>query len=125
MSGRIEVRGLRVVGVHGALPHERVAAQPFELDLSIETDFEAAARTDALEDALDYGPVVSAAARVVSEQRFTLLEALAEAVAGAVLEDERVRSVEVAVRKLRPPLAFDLASVGVRIERRREVAGGG
>ena len=30
----VRVRGLRVVGVHGALPEERERAQPFELDLS-------------------------------------------------------------------------------------------
>lgn len=125
MSGTIEIEGLRVMGVHGALPHEQRAPQPFELDLSIETGFSAAAASDALEDALDYGPVVALAARVVAEERFTLLEALAEAVASAVLADERVRAVRVGVRKLRPPLPVDVASVGVRIERRREHAGGG
>ena len=125
MSGTIEVRGLRVLGVHGALPHERAAAQPFELDLSIETSFEAAAGSDALEDAVDYGPVVAKAARVVAERRFTLLEALAEAVAGAVLAEERVEAVEVAVRKLRPPLPEDVATVGVRIRRDRGGRAGG
>lgn len=124
MSGRIEVRGLRVMGVHGALAHEQLAPQPFEVDLSIDTAFGAAAASDALEDALDYGPVVDAAARVVAEQRFTLLEALAEAMASVVLADRRVEAVEVGVRKLRPPLPFDVASVGVRIERRRGAANG-
>ncbi len=125
MSGTIEVRGLRVMGTHGALAHEREAAQPFELDLSIETSFEAAAESDALEDALDYGPVVAAAAGVVAEERFTLLEALAEAVATAVLADGRVRSVEVALRKVRPPLPVDVATVGVRIRRSRFEGGRG
>lgn len=125
MSGTIEVRGLRVLGTHGALAHEQVAPQPFELDLSIETSFTAAAASDALEDALDYGPVVAAAAGVVAERRFRLLEALAEAVAEAVLADDRVGAVEVAVRKLRPPLPVDLSSVGVRIRRQRVGAGRG
>ena len=33
MADRIELRGLRVLGVHGALPDEQVRAQPFEIDL--------------------------------------------------------------------------------------------
>jgi hypothetical protein len=33
--------------------------------------------------------------------------------------DGRVRAVAVTVRKLRPPLALDLDSVGVRLELRR------
>lgn len=124
MSGTIEIRGLRVMGVHGALAHERVAAQPFEVDLWVETAFEAAAASDALEDALDYGPIVEAVARVVAERRFTLLEALAEAVASSVLSDPRVAGVTVGLRKLHPPLPFDVGSVGVRIERRRGDARG-
>jgi dihydroneopterin aldolase len=47
------------------------------------------------------------------------LEALAEGIAEAVLADTRVTSVSVGVRKLRPPLAADLGSVGVRITRSR------
>lgn len=125
MSGRIEVRSLRVVGTHGVLEHEQAAAQPFEVDLVVETDVETAGASDALEDALDYGPIVAAAAKVVAEERFGLLEALAGAIADAVLVDGRVAGVEVAVRKLRPPLPFDLESVGVRIERRRREPTGG
>lgn len=125
MSGTIEIRGLRVMGVHGALAHEQAAAQPFEVDLWVETGFEAAAASDALEDALDYGPIVEAVATVIAERRFTLLEALSEEVASAVLADPRVARVTVALRKLRPPLAFQLESVGVRIVRGRgDVRGG-
>lgn len=125
MSDRIEIRSLRVVGTHGVLAHEQAAAQPFEVDLVVEADVEAAAASDAIGDALDYGPLVAVAARVVSEERFALLESLAEAIAAAVLAEERVRGVEVAVRKLRPPLPFDLESVGVRIRRRRPERAGG
>ncbi len=48
-----------------------------------------------------------------------LLESLAGAIAGAVLDDPHVRAVTVVLRKLRPPLAAELASTGVRIHRRR------
>jgi dihydroneopterin aldolase len=70
---------------------------------------------------VDYAEVAGSAAAVVSGPRsYELLEALADAVAVAVLAvDPRIRDTTVAVRKLEPPMAVDIASVGVRISRQR------
>jgi len=117
---RIEVSGLRIVATHGVLPHERAAPQPFELDLVLELDAAPAGRSDRLEDTVDYGAVVDCAAGVARGRSFLLLEALADAVAAAVLDlDPRLASAEVAVRKLRPPIREDLSAVGVRVRRER------
>jgi dihydroneopterin aldolase len=121
---RIEVRGLRIVATHGVLPHERDTPQPFELDLDLEFDAAPAGRSDRLEDTVDYGAVVACAAGVVRDRSFLLLEALADAVATAVLGlDARLASAEVVVRKLRPPIREDLSSAGVRVRRERAVSG--
>ncbi|HEV3265780.1 MAG TPA: dihydroneopterin aldolase [Acidimicrobiales bacterium] len=117
---RIELRGLRVLGVHGVLPEERVKAQPFELDLDLEVDLAAAGRSDALADTVDYAGVVDRAGAVIAgPAKFRLLEALAEAIAATAMEDDRVVSVTVGLRKLEPPLAAAIATVGVRITRGR------
>jgi dihydroneopterin aldolase len=117
---RIEVRGLRALGVHGVLVEERGRAQPFDVDLDVGVDTITAASSDDLADTVDYGAVVEQAAAVVEGRSFQLLEALAAAVAGAVLGcDPRITEVAATVRKVRPPLAVDLASVGVRVVRRR------
>lgn len=117
---RIELRGLRVLGVHGVLPEEQVKPQPFELDLDLEVDLAPAGRSDALDDTVDYAGVVERAGAVISgPATYRLLEALAEAVAATALEDGRVASVTVGLRKLEPPLEADIATVGVRITRRR------
>jgi 7,8-dihydroneopterin aldolase/epimerase/oxygenase len=117
---RIEVRALRVVATHGGLPEERERAQPFELDLDVWVDTEAAGASDRLDDTVDYGTVVERAATLVRGTSFLLLEALADAVAAAVTElDPRVERVVVVVRKLRPPIAEDVGSVGVRVVRGR------
>jgi dihydroneopterin aldolase len=121
---RIEVRGLRVVATHGALPEERERAQPFELDLDVFTDTAVAGRSDQLSDTVDYGAVVEGVAALVRVTSFLLLEALAGAVAGAILDlDPRVERVAVVVRKLRPPIGEDVASVGVRVVRGRSEEG--
>lgn len=120
MSGdRIELRGLRLLGVHGSLPDEQARAQPFEVDLDVHADLAAAARSDDLADTVDYGALAEAMARVVGSERYALLESLAERMAEVALADDRVQSVTVTVRKLRPPVAVDVATAGVRVTRTR------
>lgn len=119
-SDRIELRGLRLVGVVGVLPEERERAQPLEIDLDVEVDITAAGLSDDLDATVDYGAVCDRVAQVVTAGRPQLLERLASDVADAVLGcDGRIDGVSVSVRKLRPPVPHDLGSSGVRIERRR------
>ncbi|HEY7947894.1 MAG TPA: dihydroneopterin aldolase [Acidimicrobiales bacterium] len=120
MTGdRIEVRGLRLLGVHGVLPEERSRAQPFEVDLDLEIDMAGAALSDDLADTADYGAAIQTVADVVGAAPHDLLESLAGAIADALLADGRIRSATVAVRKLRPPVPHEVVSTGVRMTRSR------
>ncbi len=117
---RIELRGLRLVGVVGVLPEERTRAQPLELDVDLAVDMAAAGASDALADTVDYGAVCDTLAAVVAELRPELLERLAVALAEAVLALEgRIAQVDLSVRKLRPPVPHALTSSGVRVTRVR------
>jgi dihydroneopterin aldolase len=117
---RIEIRDLRVVGVHGVLPEERERAQPFSLDIVAWVDMAEAQGSDNLTETVDYGALAQVAADVVSQRSYRLLEALAGRLADALLiTDSRLEAVEVTVRKLRPPLALDVGSTGVRVLRSR------
>jgi dihydroneopterin aldolase len=115
----IELRGLRVSGICGALPEEQLRPQPLEIDVDIAADLSAAAASDDLDDTVDYGGVTADLEQVVSAGRFTLLEALAAALCDAVLARPQVDAVTVAVRKLRPPVPQQLATSGVRLTRFR------
>ena len=107
-------------GPTGSCPRRQGRAQPFEIDLDLAVDLALAAGSDRLSDTVDYGEVAARAAGVVAGRSFELLESLAGAVADAVLaSDPRIAAVTVHLRKLRPPLALDLGTVGVRITRRR------
>ena len=120
MSDRIEINDLRVLGRHGVLPEERERDQPFALDIVAWLDTAAAQASDDLADTVDYGALATLAAEVVAGRSYQLLETLAGRLAEALLAtDARLEAVEVAVRKLRPPLALDLASTGVRVRRSR------
>ena len=120
MTDRIEIRELRVTGIHGVLPEERERAQPFSIDIVAWVDMEAAQHSDDLADTVDYGALAQAAADIVGGRSYRLLEALAGRLASALLiVDPRLEAVEVTVRKLRPPLALDVGSTGVRVRRAR------
>lgn len=116
----IELRGLRLAGVVGVLPHEQAQPQPLELDLDVHLDLAAAGSSDALADTVDYGALCDVAEQVVGTTSYALLEALAEHLARDLLAaDTRIEAITVSVRKLRPPVAQQLSTSGVRFTRSR------
>ncbi len=122
-SDLIELRGLRVLGLCGLLPEEQNRAQPLEVDIDIEADLAPAGVSDAVQDTIDYSAICAIAERIISAERFDLLETLAQRLVEAVMADERAVAVTVAVRKLRPPVPHHLDTCGVRIRRSRAELG--
>jgi dihydroneopterin aldolase len=117
VTGAIVIAGLRELGVHGVLPEEQARPQPFEVDIELTVDLEAAGESDALDDTVDYSAVAEAVSRVVASERYHLLERLATRIAEVCGVDDRVTSVSVTVRKLHPPVRAMVDYVAVRIER--------
>jgi len=119
MNDRIELTGMRVLGVIGVLPEERERAQPFEVDVVIEADLTAAGVSDALADTVDYGRAVELVVGVVTDESHQLLERVAQRIAEELLALDAVQAVEVTVRKLRPPVPHHLEHSAVHIRRVR------
>lgn len=114
---RILIKGIRALGVHGALAEEQTRPQPFEVDVELEVDLTVPGESDELEQTVDYAAVAEAVARVVESERHALLERLATRVAEVCKGDERVSRVTVTVRKLHPPVRSLVDHVGVTIHR--------
>ena len=112
----LEVSGLELFSHHGALEEERRYGRKLLFDLRLEMGDEAA-RSDRLEDAVDYRDVVDAVKEISDGRQFTLLEALARAVADEVLLRFPVEHVHVRVRKVGSsvgaPVEWTAASVDV------------
>ncbi|HSL97240.1 MAG TPA: dihydroneopterin aldolase [Candidatus Deferrimicrobiaceae bacterium] len=120
MSDRIMLAGMRFEATHGVHPHEKVEPQRFEVDVELWLDLAPAGAADALELTVDYGAVYDTTRRIVESTSHDLIEALAEAIAGAVLgEHPGVDEIVVRVRKPDVRLAGPLAYAGVEIRRRR------
>lgn len=119
---RISVRGLRVFAHHGVLDSERLRGQDFLIDVTAHLDTSGAAAADDLALTLDYGELAAAVGRRVREERWNLIERVAQRVAELVLENPLVERVEVTVRKPDAPVPEPLqeASVSITRSRRRD-----
>ena len=124
MPDRIELRGLRVRGHHGVYEHERRDGQDFVVDITVWMDLTAAARSDRLEDTLDYGAPAQRAAAIVGGPPCNLIEAVAGRVADDVFADVRVHTVEVVLHKPQAPIPLEFADVAV-VARRSRTGGRG
>jgi dihydroneopterin aldolase len=115
----IELHGIVLHGFHGVLEEERREGQRFLVDVELDLEHEQAARSDRIEDAVDYRKVVWRVREISDACAYQLLEALVAAIADALIDDWPVRAVRVRVRKpdvvLDPPVEY----AAVSVERRR------
>lgn len=116
VNDRITLRNMRFLGRHGVTLEERLEPQPIEVDVEMALDLGRASETDELADTVDYSAIFAEVAAIVEGRSFRLLEALAGAIARAVLDGHPVRVVEVRVRKPKAPLpgAFETVEVSLR-----------
>ena len=113
----VEVEGLEIFGRHGVGEEERMRGQTFLYDLRLEVSD--AARSDRLEDTVDYVAVAEVVQEVSAANQYQLLEALAGAVADAVSERFPVEAVRVRVRKRDvAPAGLAVAWTAATVERR-------
>jgi dihydroneopterin aldolase len=112
---RIFLRDLRIETIIGIYDWERETPQTVSIDLELATDVARAARTDAIEDALDYKAIAKRLIAFVGASRFQLVETLAERIAGLLQEEFGVPWVRVTVNK--GGAIRGASAVGVVIER--------
>jgi dihydroneopterin aldolase len=116
---RIAVRGLRAYGHHGVYAFERRQGQTFACDAVLEVDTAPAARTDDLENTVNYAELSQRLYATLSGEPVDLLETLAQRLADVCLSYPRVEAVEVTVHKPEADLGVPFDDVTVTIRRTR------
>lgn len=109
----VHVHDLRVFGRHGVGAEERERGQDFLFDVELEVGERGA--SDRHEDAVDYVEVAQVVWEVSDARRFTLLEALASAVADELERRYSPERVRVRVRKPEVRPAGLEGTVGVTV----------
>ena len=106
---------LKIDTVIGIWEWERKIRQTVVIDLEMSADIRKAAKTDSVEDTLNYKQVAKRIQQFVGESSFQLVETLAEKIAGIIRDEFSVEWVRVSVNK--PGAIRGSRDVGVRIER--------
>lgn len=122
MTDTITLTGLVAYGYHGVFEHEKRDGQEFTIDVSLDVDTRRAATSDDIADTVHYGELADAVVRIVTGERFDLIETLADRLAAAVMEDERVLATAVTVHKPHAPIPHAFADVSVTARRTRSGA---
>ncbi len=115
MSVTVELSGLEVFGYHGVEESERRHGQQFLFDIRMEVG--EAGLSDRIEDAVDYRAVAARVREVSDSHSFNLLEALAAAVADALVAGFPLERVTVRVRKRPAGLRVEFSAATVERER--------
>jgi dihydroneopterin aldolase len=121
MQNIIRIKNATFYGYHGVRSEEQSVGGKFEADVDIYTDFLKAAKEDSLDKTIDYHQVYSFMYHLALEQKYYLIEALANKIADELLiKFERISKVAVRVRKNNPPLGGVVETVEVEVVKDRD-----
>jgi dihydroneopterin aldolase len=111
----IFLKDLEVHCIIGVNDWEREVRQPVEISYEITTDISRAARTDDVEDSINYKSISKWMIDFVEDSDYYLVETLTEELAAGVLREFDVEEITLTVEK--PGAVRHSKSVGVTITR--------
>ncbi|WP_321446841.1 dihydroneopterin aldolase [uncultured Cohaesibacter sp.] len=118
---RIILRDLAFFAYHGVFEEEATLGQRFYFDLDCYLDMRPAGQSDDETMTVRYDFIVKRLADIVQNQRFKLIEALAEAVAKDLLTQfPQLQQVRIKVRKPEAPIPAIIKDIAVEITRDRK-----
>ena len=118
MLDRTRLEGLRVDASIGVYPFEHEIKQTLVIDVTVHSDLQAAADSDALAHAVDYDRIAKICRTAATEQHHQLIETVAGKIAHRVLADlPMARMVDVRIAK--PGAVPDADNVAVELRRTR------
>lgn len=118
--GIIKVENIRVFAHHGCLKEETAIGSDYRVDIEVKANLKTSAKTDALEDTVDYvflNKVVREEMAIPSK----LLETVAQRILNRFFnEDKLITKATVAVSKLNPPIGGDVEMVTIQLSKKRK-----
>lgn len=115
VNGTVEIKNLRLWACHGVLEHEKVHPQEFLISVKAKLNLDDAVQSDNVAATLDYSAVCTKVASIAQNNCFDLIEKLAFEIATAIFSDLRMMEIFVQVKKVRPPMPFDVDYAGVEL----------
>jgi dihydroneopterin aldolase len=116
----IRLKNMVFYGYHGVHESEKTLGGKFEVDLELFKDLSKAGQTDNLNDTLDYEKIYKTVNNCTKNNKYYLIEKLAERIAKSVLRKFKTDKVIVRVRKPNAPVKGVLDTVEVELIRTKE-----
>ena len=116
---KLTLEDVRFFGRHGVTKAEESVGAWFSVDVSLSVDLTAAAVSDDLGAAVDYGAVAKRIVEIGTGPRVNLIERLAGLMAETLLREFPADEVRVRLRKMTAPLDGLVGTPGVELIRRR------
>mgnify|MGYP001011377743 FL=1 len=117
---KIIIKGIEVFAYHGALSEENSLGQRFTIDITMKKDIKKACINDTLEDTVHYGFVHDDVVTLTKNNKFKLIEKLAEELAKMIVEKYGVEEVTVSIEKPNAPINGIFKYVAVEITRSKK-----
>lgn len=115
--GIIEIEGMKFYAYHGHFAAEQVVGNNFEVNIRLEADCDAAAKSDNLDDALNYQAVYETIKEVM-QTNSALLEHVAKRILDTLYDRfPRTLKATVKISKMNPPMGGEMKCVSVTMER--------
>ncbi len=112
---KVSLENIRLYGYHGASQNERELGQRFEIDVEITADLSKAVASDSMSETVNYEQVYKLVESEVVNERYHLLETMADKIARDVLERFNATEVLVRIRKPSVPIAGSVDHVAVEV----------
>ena len=116
MNSWITLTDLRFHAHHGVLEHERLCGNTFVVQLRMAVDITCAAQTDDIKDALNYAEVFEAVKAEMAIPSRLLEHAAMRIVRRLFKAFPQIRSIQLKLEKLNPPMNADIRSAAIEVE---------
>ena len=117
--GIIKVNNIKLYAYHGCLDEEAKIGSEYRVDVAVKADLKKSAKTDVLEDTVDYVHLN----HIVKEEmaiRSKLLEEVAQRILDRFFKELRmIKKATVSVSKINPPIGGDVEEVLVILKKKR------
>lgn len=120
---KIEIKNLRVYAYHGVFDFEKEKGQDFYISASIFLDLYKAAASDFVGNTINYADVCDDICELVKNNKFDLIETVAEKIAVKILNKYReVEEINITVSKPDAPIDMEFDDISVTINRKRHIS---
>ena len=118
--GIIKVENIRVFAHHGCLTEETIIGSDYRVDLSVKVNLSASAKSDDLNDTVDYVLLNT----IVKDEMATpskLLETVAKRIINSIFDkNSMVKKVTTSISKINPPIGGDVEMVTIKMTEKRK-----